>query len=247
MSIQDKKIKELGPRTVELVAINPMYRNVPFFAVPVYNEEKRSYDLCGQEKMTPAEKEKQPIAFEVNESYPLMHRDKCDLNFEKDKLMYAFWLTQKDVVARTKKEAKKGVHLFYIEDKELEAKETISKTEKIFEALKYVTEKITTSDYENYALLLGMNVKGATMSMLGGALKQRALDNPEQVISVFQGDNEHKLFALKLLSKGILSRKSDGRIYDKDNLIGRDVDDVVIYIRDEKNAMVVDIWAKKLI
>ena len=95
-------------------------------------------------------------------------------------------------------------------------------------------------------LILGMPSKG-TKTVLEQSLKAKAMKEPEKIIKMQEGDFEDRLFILKLIDAGTLRKeRKDGRIYDGENLIARNLDEAVLYLKDERNIAIIDSWRKTL-
>ena len=243
----ENRFKEIKGNVVTLVACHNLYRDVPFFAHPVYNNELRGYDLCGQEKLTEIQKKNEPFILDPLESIALTHNMKFYKGIPHDELMYKFVqsLIAVGIVAEDVRKVQKGKHIFYLDDKEVLSLAITDKADKTMKALNLLSDKVTLDDLKGYALLLKMNIKGLTENQIKAGLQQKALDNPADVIEAIEGNNDDKLFILQLLDKGILIRKQ-GRIYDDQILIGRDLDEAMMYKKDVVNQQLVDAWSRKL-
>lgn len=240
-----EKIRKRDSGTIKLIAVNNKYRNVPFFATPIFDAKRRKYRLGGQEDMSKGELAKCALIISEDEHYSVSHNEILDLSDPVQKEKACFLCDQDPFIVVGSKNVRPNETLFYVEDRESEAVEFTSHADNVFKALKIISA-LSVDDYKDFCLLLGMPSTGSK-SVLEHSLKAKAMKEPEKIIKISAGDFEDKLFILKLIEKGVLRKeRKDGRIYDGESLVARNLDDAVLFIKDEKNAIVIDGWRKSL-
>lgn len=231
--------------SIKLIAVNPKYRNVPFFATPIWDAKRRKYRKGGQEDLNKTELAKCALIISEDEHYPVSHNEILDLSDDMQREKAAFLCDQDPFIVIGVKNVKPDETLFYIEDRESEAKEFISNADKVLKALQII-EAAPIDDYKDMCLMLGLPSSGSK-TVLTHALQAKAMKEPEKIIKLKEGNYEEKLFILKLIEKGILTKsRKDNRIYDGENLIARNLDESVLYMKQKENAAVVEIWRKNL-
>lgn len=238
-------IRKRKDGTIKIIAVNNKYRNVPFFVTPLWDAKKRKYLKGGQEDMSPSELSKCGLIISEDEHYPVSHNEVLDLSDPVHKEKAALLYNQDPFIVVGSKNVKPDETLFYIEDRESEAKDFTNHADLVFKALSII-QKASTQDYADMCLILGMPSKG-TKTVLEQSLKAKAMKEPEKIIKMQEGDFEDRLFILKLIDAGTLRKeRKDGRIYDGENLIARNLDEAVLYLKDERNIAIIDSWRKTL-
>lgn len=231
--------------SIKLIAVNNKYRNIPFFTTPLWDGKRRKFRKGGQEDMSKAELAKCELIISEDEHYPVSHNEVLDLSDNAQREKAAFLCDQDPFIVIGAKNVKPGETLFYIEDRETEAKEFVANTDNIFEALKII-DSASIDDYKDMCLMLSLPTAGSKTVLLQ-TLKAKAMKEPEKIIKLKNGDYEEKLTILKLIDAGVLKKgKKDSRIYDGEILIARNLDEAVLYLKDKANEAVIDIWMKNL-
>ena len=224
---------------VRLIAVNKMYRTVPYFAVPVYDEEKREWrpTKADCDEIAPI---KVRLDYEPDDQFPLTHQMSFDKNKPEDVFLLALAKLQ-PVIAPSKRDVVSTKHLFYLEDVEAEAEVSISKVDRIFEALSLVKENSSVGSMRDLAIYLGFN-PGDSLKVLQSHVYSFIENDPDTVLSFFKNSNLQKLLVKKAIHYGILKNRG-GLFYDGERLIGRDEAEVELFVMDEKNAPLVGKWS----
>jgi len=227
---------------VRLIAVNPKYRTLPFFCVPVYDEKKRTFKT-GQENLSAEELENEPMIIEPDNQYPLRHMMEFDTNNRKDVLLLGLARDQ-DVIASKSSLVQVGRHLFYLQNVEEEAGERVTKMDLMFEALFKIKENTSIGKQKDVAIYLGIDISQPA-SVIQDRIYKFCQDNPAQVLEFFTDRSTGRLFAMKLKHYGIIQYR-DGKYLDNDILVGRDIDEVVHFTQDHKNEALITKWGLKL-
>jgi hypothetical protein len=228
---------------VRLVAINPKYRTVPFFMTPVYDNDLKTYKT-GQENMNKAQLAAQPIIIDPFEQYAVVHMQAFDTSNPKDKVLLGLIKTQPLIAANSSKVVA-GKHLFYIEDKETEAGEKIVAADLMYEAMSKVRADMTLQRITDLAIFLSVDVRNNPISVIQERIYSRCTNNPKEVLSFFEDSTVNRMFVLKLIHYGIIQKRLD-RIVDGDLLVGRNLEEAVLYVQDKANDMITGKWGLAL-
>lgn len=244
-----KEVKDFRERTsgkIKLISVNQLYRNIPFTTVPLWDEKRQEFGLGGQEEMTAAELKKCPVTFDPEQHFTVSHNETLDLSIPKQREKAAILMfDQKPFIVPSAKDVKEGETIFYIEDREVESKNISSTADQVMEALQFVT-KMKADDLKDYCMLLGLPTN-ASLSIMEGNLKKMAMDNPSKILGFKNSKYDEKLFILKLLENGTLKKDRKNYIWDNEVLVGRNLDDAVLFTRDKENEKVVDLWRRSIV
>lgn len=123
-------------------------------------------------------------------------RNKCELRFDdKDKALFKYITTHPYY--------KKGRYVMYSE--EIESKKLLSKAEAIEKALDYIKEP---NDLKLRAIglsVLGYNIYGKAISIIKAQLKEKAINNPKEIIRACEDDLFDNKYTVSLaLCSGII-------------------------------------------
>lgn len=228
--------------TVRLLAVNELYRTVPYFAVPIYDEEKKKWRPDNEDfkaiSSVPVRRKPDP-----EKQYPLSHQDNFDKSKPDDVFLLALAKLQ-PLIAPNSKSVIKSKHLFYLQDVEEEAKTEVKSMDKIFEAMKLIKENASVSTMRDLAIYLGLNPSDSMMVIQGRVYKYLN-ENPQAVLNYFSNTNSSRLMVKKAIYYSILKNKG-GIFYDHDRLIGRDEAEVELFVRDAINAPLVAKWSLEI-
>lgn len=227
---------------VRLIAVNPKYRTLPFFCVPVYDEAKRTYKT-GQEDMTPEELSKEPLVIDPDTQYPVRHMEEYDTTKRKDQIMLALIKTQETIAPKSSLVVA-GRHLFYLQNIEEEAGENVSKIDKMFDALAKVKENTSIGRQKDIAIFLGIDVS-QPISVIQDRIYRFCQNEPEKVLEFFDENSATKLFVMKLRQYNIISMR-DGKYLDNEIFVGRSIEEVMHFVQDRKNEAHVTRWGYRL-
>jgi len=225
---------------IRIVASKAEYRVAPFFVTPSMGKNKKY--KTGQENLTETELKKQTLKIDPEESYPVKHNMVLDLSIEQDKIMYNFLVTKDDIIAASKKDVVPGVHHFYFEDKEVEAKMDVAKADLEYEA-ETLIRKMSSVEAEDFARMLGEPVKSMRPVQVQAALKKKARLNPQLIIDALQDkDKDYKIMLNRLVDADVIAKKDGGKYYNGAELIGINEFYAVQFLKDKKNVDLVNQW-----
>ena len=134
-------------------------------------------------------------------------------------------------------------HRFYVKDEEKEAEKTSHTADLAFEAMGLI-RNMSAEERRDLSRILGQYVLRMTDTKIDGYLKQLCIDDPKKII-VALGDRDYsyRVFIKKLTDANILRFDQGKYMYDQ-QLIGVDMDHVVAFIKDAKNADLVTAWGR---
>lgn len=134
-------------------------------------------------------------------------------------------------------------HRFYVKDEEKEAEKTSHTADLAFEAMGLI-RNMTLEERRDLARILGQYVLRMTDTKIDGYLKQLCIDKPKKIIEALADrDYNYRVFIKKLTDANILRFDQGKYMYDQ-QLIGVDMDHVVAFIKDAKNADLVTAWGR---
>ena len=227
---------------VRIIAINPKYRTIPYFCVPVYDEEARNYNT-GQQDLSPADLKKEPIIIEPESQYAIKHMQVFDTNNRKDALILNLARTQLEVAVKSNKVVP-GKHLFYIENLEEEAGERITKTDKMFDALTKVKENSSLGKQRDIAVFLSIPTNQPA-NVIQDRIYIKCQNDPDDVLEFFNPNSQLKIFVRKLIANGIITKR-DSKYVDGTVFLGRDETEVLHFLQDKKNDPLIAKWGIQL-
>jgi len=234
---------------VRLVAANKDYQTAPVFLAPKFTEGSMEFDINGKKykgkKITEGDEAiviVEGMALRVSDvdSYKFSHLQEFVLGDEADELLLEI-ARGSGLVAKNKQSINPIFHRFYFEDREDDAKDTISKAELTFDAISRV-KGLSAEEMEDYCRLLGENVTRLTKVQIEGKLMKIAYDKPKDLIDVFEDKNrKQKMFLRKLVERGTL-RLSNGKYMYGTELVGANEDFAIQYLKDPNNNAMVTQW-----
>lgn len=226
---------------VRVWAVSKKYKVKPFLAAAPYNPDTRSY-ITGQEDWTGTEKN-DSLHIAVNENYAITNGQTLILqkvgdtyikNF--DYAMYCF-IKGLEEVAESRKDVNK-THLFYLENRESEARKTLNISKARGRAYAKLSEVVTLSDMRDMLFFFGENPTNMSSNIAEASLYKRADENPVSVIDYFTNIEVNKRITVvkKALQYKILRRAEvNGYIMYGNNVIGANEAEAAAFLYDDKN------------
>ena len=206
--------------------------------------------LARQLKFRPLISETTVIPIIHNKEYDCTFNEKNEPNNQQD-FWHACFIISQDYVAKSKgKQSPK--HIFYLDDKEVEAKVFNTNADDVYEAQKLIRESATLDEYKDIVMLLNLSVrdfnvdhKPLSSERLKEVLLRQAEKEPETVKFAFTQRGKDFLFLAKLRNLNILAHRKDG-YYDGDVPLAVDAEKMVDYIADPMNDTDVAKWGRLL-
>jgi hypothetical protein len=160
-----------------------------------------------------------------------------DLNKEVDKINWE-WVKHVPCVAMSLEDAQKGKALFYvhIEGRESHARNT--RSELIFDAMGCVMQDMP-SNYENKALLLGVDMSNEHPETVKEYLLDMARNSPEKILRVYRDKfMKINLLFVKAKQKGIIKVVGPDNLVKFDHIIlGTSEDGSIAYLKENKDIL----------
>ena len=241
---------------VRLVGISSKYHTAPAFVCPRFDAVMGTFTVGDKvykgEKISKHGEEPAlyaaigtPINVTNVESFRIAHLQNFNLDNPADEFILEM-AKHSGFVALNKKDINPGSeHRYYIEDKDQEAVQTISKAAKIRKALDHISS-ISAEKMEDVCRLLGLYIKGMSKTQAQAGLEQRAMDKPDDILSVFQDkDKEVKVFLKKLVDEAIVTI-TDRKYYHGKELLGISEDFAIEFLKDTNNRDLVGQLNKQL-
>lgn len=235
-----------------LLAVNEKYRDIPFPICAAYDNDLGKF-ITGQEHLTDEEKKKEPFVIDPDEQYMIRNREIFYVHGPgekrtKDDVMYEFLLKGGGhAVARAYKDCAKDVHLFYLQDMELEAAQQLNTEELIYEAMTKIRNDMPVSRWKDIGLFMGYDLKSFSQTIIEAKIKELCRTEPQKVLDFFKEEFQLELFFKKLLYYKIL-RKSGNVIRSSDGnvLVGDNQSAALLFLTSPKNSDLVDMWGLAL-
>ena len=202
-------------------------------------------------KFTPRITDETTILIIHNKPYDCTMNEHGSPNNPKDYWDAQFIMAQDKLVAPSKTEATIK-HLFYLDDKDAEAKVYVITADARYEAEKLIREKASIDEYKDIVMLLNLSVsdfhvdwRPLTSTRLKELLLKQAEKDPESIKYAFTDQGKDILFMAKLIDRGIISRKGNG-YYDGQKFIVDNADAFSKYINDQLNDSDISKWGRLL-
>jgi len=235
--------KEERGKTVQLLAVNPKYKERVGFVVPVYNSTSKKYE-CGVEHLPAIEQGKILKALGVSEDpdkgvqidelqIPISHRQKLNLSVDEDYGIYCLCMVN-ETIARSSKVVDVKRHLFFINDVEAEAVADISQKMLEYKATQFVINEADLPKLKSLCIYLGgIEVRNLSLNALMAKVFKEAERRPKDIIEFYEGKVENKVFILELYHHGIIQIRQ-GKYYDGEVYMGT-LQESIDYILNPKN------------
>jgi hypothetical protein len=253
-TLEQTEIVDKKSVPLRLIGINPKFNEAPAYVCPGFDEIRGIFTVGGKEykgKLISKEGEDPKIFSAENcpmpgmtnsESYRIAHLQAFDPNNPQQMFLLEMALDS-GFVAKEKAEVNPAQHRYYIENKETEAIEIVSKAQKIRKALSFI-ETLSAEKLVDTARLIGEYVMNMSTTQAQAALEKVAMDKPDRILSVFgDKDKDVKIFLNKLLNAGILTFENGQYHYNK-QLIGINEAQTLEWLKDSNNKDVVQQMAK---
>lgn len=256
LAIQDNPAERVLSRKegiVRLIGTEQKYHTAPVYITPKYDELTRTFfvngkEYKGKEVMENDQKiviaEGTPIRVTDCDSFRMAHLQSFNMAKPEDRFLLELALGD-GMVAPSKLEVNNGVHRYYIEDKDKEAGDKISKSQLVYKAMEKV-RAMSLEEMTDYARLLGIYTKDMSRNQLEAALYDMSLEKPNQILAVEKdGNAKYKIFLRKAVAAGII-RVSNGKYMNGNELVGANEDYAIEFLRDPQNSALTTQWNKMM-
>ena len=237
------KEAEVTTVNIKIFAISKKYKVKPFMSAAPWNDTLKKY-ITGQENLSKAELDKQPLIIDPNENYMIRNNDPLVLTYKGDVLIptidsvkYKFFLSLPEIAA-SKKDIDQGTHLFYMENLEEDSKRDVSDAKLKRKAGNLVEELATLKDMVDMLFFFGENATNMTSSRAEAALYARCESNPKEVIAYFANSdtNAKIVFIKKLISYDLLKKATaTGYIMHGSITLGANEAEAAAFVYNDKN------------
>jgi hypothetical protein len=233
---------------VRLVGIDNRFHVAPIYVAPKFDELMGKFYVGDKEykgklisdqgadpKVFSAEGA--PMQFTNLESFRIAHLQMFDPANESQMLILQM-AVDSGYVAKDKGDINPTQHRYYIENKDSEAKLTISKASKVRMALELIGT-LSAEKMEDTARLVGEYVKGMSKTQAQAALEKLAMEKPERLLAVFEDkDREVKIFLNKLVGNSVVIIEGGQYMFNK-QVIGISEGFAIEWLKDKGNESVV--------
>lgn len=232
-----------------LVATDKKYHEAPVFIIPKEDpntkqviDYKSRIDESLRDQVTIDFKPKTDRDGNVTDEVVIRvdHLKIFDLTRANDALMFEV-VKEDPMIAPSKEAVNPDRHRYYIEDREKEAKVTISKSRLKAKAFA-VIESLSLEEMTNYARILGLYVRGLSGTQIESALYEHAEKDPQKVLDVGNDkDLKYKVFLRKLIDKGQVTM-NNGKYMNGNEMMGVNEEYAILWLKDPANNRIVTQW-----
>ena len=248
--------KENRERSVQILAVNQKYKERPYFLTPIYITKKKRY-ILGIEDLAPVEQGKIKKALgiktdsnkdgvPINEfQVPIHHRMSLHLASNEDYGIYRMALTD-ELVAHSSRVVAGSKHLFFINDVQKEAVETVSNEKLQFEAKKLIFEEGDVQKLKSLCIYIGgIDIRNMPLNVLTSKSLEAAGRVPDKVLEFYQDKVANRVMIMELDHYGLI-RLNKGKYYDGEVYLGT-LEEAINFIADPKNSQTVNSLGKRLL
>lgn len=229
---------------VRIIAAKSDYHTAPYFVAAKPDPKTKKYNT-GQKFKDDEEKASAVFVIDPDESYPIRHLDVFDLTQEVDKIMYEFFKLD-PAIAPNKASVNPGVHRFYWEDKEEDAKATIKSITNKRKAFVILDKLGTLEEMQDFGRLVGIMSKDANRTLLEGSLVEMADTKPKKIVDAYDDKSRKERAFLRKAMVFDVIKKVSGKYMFNQEVIGVNEDYAIEYIKDSNNSRVVAQWASMM-
>ena len=227
---------------IRIIATDPKFKRAPYFVTPIFDEKTKTYKTGQEWDKDPEKAKKQKegkFVIDPEEQYPLKHGMILNTDVETDSALLNLFKLHDTILAPSKKSVIPGVHFFFIENKEDEAVESVSKAELEYEAMTTI-KGLSLSQLQDLARVIGVpQVSKLSKVQVEAALITKAKANPGEFMKSAKDPNSKvKAFLRKLVDKNIL-RLNAGKYMYQNEIIGLNEQAVIDYLKNKDNANMV--------
>jgi hypothetical protein len=148
------------------------------------------------------------------------------------------WVKHVSCLAMSFAEAQQSKALFYVHIEGREAEEENKVTEDMYEAIKLVMEDPITN-YENRALLLGLDMEGEEPATIKSFLLETAKKTPKKIFRIYR-DNAMKIYLLfaKALKRGVIIKDEAQSVFRYGNhILGVTEDASIAWLQQQEDIL----------
>ncbi len=222
-----------------LIAIDKKYHEAPVYICA--KEDPRTKTLVDYEgRLSANERKELSVKIDGDTQLRVSHLMQFDLDNPNDKIYFEI-ISDDKMVAPSKEEVNPGSHRYYIEDKEYEARVSISKTRLKAQAFKVVA-LLSLEDMVNYARILGKYASDLSATQVEALLYDKCEDKPKEIIDISTDrDLKYKILLNKLLDNNFIT-SVNGKYMNGTEVVGISEDFSIQWLKDPKNSAVVTQW-----
>lgn len=231
---------ENGLPRERIIVLKAIYKtkNGKYTINPAYSKKLQWYK--GVPRLS--EEEKRGLSYYVTPSSEMVITDGVtfDMNNEIDRANWE-WVKHSGRIAMTFEEAQNSPGcMFYVHIEEREAEVSVSQTELLYKALKYVMDD-QRINYPNRARLMGVDMRNENPIVIEEFLLRRAKDEPQSIIDIYESSSlSIQLLFYDAIDKGIIRKEGSVFKYGG-HILGADMDLSVAFLQESRNAYLVNL------
>jgi hypothetical protein len=251
-------------RIIRLLAIDEKFRKAPHYLTPAEDPKKRGAYKTGQDLNWKIETEdgkkkfvlatdedekkakKLALIIDPNESYMVKDKMQFDLDAPGDVIFLDFLKMQPEIIASKKSDCIPGRQRYYLENKDDEAQEAVTKMDKEYDAVAKI-KAMNLSEKKDFARVLGVGkVDGLSEVMIQAALFERCKNSPALVLSTMEDPNyKAKSFLRKLIERNVI-RFGNGKYTYGNEIMATNETAMLEFMRNKSNANLLSEWGRAM-
>lgn len=268
-------------RKIKLIAIDNRYKESAYPYQCIFDEALKTYrtgqhidtndpstrnnltveEMTGEVQLSEEKRKRFPyvlnplpqINFYNNQEFDLSTDESGNVLNPRDAALVKLLKEHGYMVAHSREQVVPKKHYFYIKDDIYEAEQRVTKSDKTYQAEKFIREDVDEDGLRDIGMVLAYKVKdfryspdGETSDLL---LKDKIIElcknNPEKVLECKQPGTADDIYVLKLSLHGFITRRGTD-FYDGSKFIGKDLEDVKKFMSLEENTALVSKWNRLL-
>ena len=209
--------------------------------IPEFEKGLTKEQLLGKEPLTEEQKQLYGFIIEPEAVYRFPHNMQLDDETPEGKALLGLLKLYPDKIAQSKDKLKKGTHSHYIEDKVDEAKKVVQSIDLFYDAVHKIKNASTDAVEDVAAYLtymvpqLSINTSALSRDEMYAEIFNACKEHPNRVMEAFDPGNKETLTVIKLIRNKIITESTDG-IRDGNNYLGRNINEVVSFLRKQENS-----------
>jgi hypothetical protein len=241
-------------RKVRIIAIAEKFRKAPIYIAPEFDSTtvefrigkdkyKGKIDKNAEGNIAVYEHEgDMPFRLTDQDMYRIQHMSEFDLTNGQEAMILKIARNNSEFIAESKQAINPLVHRFYIENIEEESKASISRADKIADAISKI-KSMGLEEMVDFSRLVKAYSANKTKLQIESSLSELAITTPQIIIDAFNDANrKQKIFLDKLVREQVVTLTDKTKYMFGSEIIGINEDYALQYLSDPKNLPIIEQW-----
>lgn len=239
---QRKNPEEFTTESVSIVAISKMYKDRPYYALPIWNQRKSKF-MYGAIELENSDMVNAGFELKPDSSITVSNGDVLNLKLnnkgeyivDRDFILYNLLLVQPEI-ASSKDDVKHGTSLFYMNNIDRQARSNAVTKRLVAKAFAKLGD-CTMSDYHDLLYFFNMNPRSYTAAVVESKCYDFAETQAAKVVEFFEKRQitDRIVFVKKCLANKLLTKDKNGYILYDSIGIGAGEEAAANYLYDQAN------------